>query len=286
MALWCMQRAGVEISVNLKSSAAEDFLAPLLRDLRAKPARSKRGICLVVSGEAGRWQLIDREHGIERTLKHDGDLVYHLTDRMVFHTANNAKAVHCIHAAAVSHAGGVLIVPAKSGAGKSTFTAWLVANGFDYLTDELILINEQFAVDGIGRPIQIKSNGIEAIKPLLVNHDYARGNMANAIPVSSLGGKLLDPLDEQNHLAAFVFPQFSREAEFEFGELSAAKAGLQLMNNHVNARNLEGHGFRAMMALVRAKPRYTLSYGGFDRLPRDFAEQLRALCTATVPPNQ
>ncbi len=281
MSLWRIQRAGVDISVNLTSSAAETFLEPLMHDLRAEPSRSKRGIRLAVGGEVGRWTLNDREHGVERTIKQAGDLVYHLTDRMVFHTANNAEGVHCIHAAAVSYRGGVLIVPAKSGAGKSTFTAWLVANGFDYITDELILLDDQFRVDGISRPIQIKSNGLEAIKPLLVNQDFAQGNMANAIPISSLGGKLFDPNSAPSHLAAFVFPQFGRESEFNFSELSAAQAGLQLMNNHVNARNLEDHGFRAMMALVRATPRYALSYGGFDRLPRDFAEQLKARCTAT-----
>ncbi len=282
MSLWRIQQASVVISVSLKSNAAEAFLEPILQDLHAEPVRNKRGIQLSVGGEVGRWTLNDREHGVERTIKHPGDLVYHLTDRMVFHTANNAVGVHCIHAAAVSHKGGVLIVPAKSGAGKSTFTAWLVANGFDYITDELILINHQHEVEGIGRPIQIKSNGLEAIKPLLVNQDFAQGNLANAIPISSLGGKLFDPLAEQGHLAAFVFPQFGRESEFEFSQLSAAQAGLQLMNNHVNARNLEDHGFRAMMALVRATPRYALNYGGFDTLPRDFAAQLKALCIAST----
>jgi serine kinase of HPr protein (carbohydrate metabolism regulator) len=277
--MWHIQRAGVEISVRLKSKDAEEFLQPILEGLQATKVRSMRGKRIVVGGKPGSWVLIDRDNDIERKLKLDGDLIYHFTDRIVFHVANNAKDVHCIHAAAVGFKGGVIIVPAHSGAGKSTFTTWLVANGFDYITDELILIDKDLKIDGIGRPIQIKANGIDAIKPLLTSSHYARGNMANAVPVDCLGGQVVKP--GSNRLAAFVFPRFERDSGFNFTQLSSAEAGLNLMNNHVNARNLEDHGFRAMMALIRATPRYSLKYGGFADLPNDFAEQLKQLCTAT-----
>mgnify|MGYP003921094365 FL=1 len=279
MSMWQIQRAGVVISIHLKSKAAQEFLGPIVDGLHATQVSSVRDIQLVVDGEAGDWTLTDHEDNFERKLKLDGDLIYHFTDRIVFHVANNAKDVHCIHAAAVAYKDGVIVVPAHSGAGKSTFTTWLVANGFDYITDELILIDKDLKIDGIGRPIQIKANGIEAITPLLTNNNYARGNMANAVPVACLGGKIVEP--GSNRLAAFVFPRFERDSGFSFAQLSSAEAGLNLMNNHVNARNLEDHGFRAMMGLIRTTPRYSLKYGGFADLPNDFAQQFKALCTDT-----
>ncbi|MEO0368130.1 MAG: hypothetical protein AAF197_05005 [Pseudomonadota bacterium] len=278
MSVWLIDRAGVDISVSLKSSAAEDLLLESMLALNARRVSLSRGVSLRVSGEPGGWHLDDRETAIKRTLKLEGDIIYHLTDRIVFHIANNAKGVHCLHAAAVSHAGGVLIVPANSGAGKSTFTAWLVANGFSYLTDELILLHEDGTLEGVGRPIQIKANGIDAIKHLLNTTDYAQGSLANAIPVSALGGELAQ--EQDNRLAAFLFPKYKKEEEYTFREMSSAEAGLKLMNNHVNARNLADHGFRTMMELIRTTPRYELYYGGFDTLPTDFADRLRAICAA------
>ena len=141
MSIWLIERAGVELTINLKSSAAETLLESVMSAMGAEQVRRKRGFRLVVGGDSGAWELNDRHAKIERKLKLDGDLIYHLTDRIVFHIADNAEGVHCIHAAAVAHGDGVLVVPARSGAGKSTFTAWLVHMGFDYLTDELILIN-------------------------------------------------------------------------------------------------------------------------------------------------
>ena len=49
------------------------------------------------------------------------------------------------------------------------------------------------------------------------------------------------------------------------------------MANHVNARNLEGHGFKAMMQMIRNTNCYALEYGGFDCLPNDFSQQLKTL---------
>ena len=280
MSLWVLNTAGVEITINLKSPESHDLLQSLVSDMGAQPVKRSKGAVLRVAGRAGKWQLHDKAADIDRTLKLEGDLIYHLTDRVVFHVANNADGVHCIHAAAVSYQGGVIIVPANSGAGKSTFTAWLVANGFKYVTDELILISADMSVQGIARPIQIKANGIDAIRNLLRNSEYFEGSLANAIAPQCLGGEMAEP--GGNRLAAFVFPQYTKGSQCEFSELSSAAAGLQLMNNHVNARNLEDHGFRTMMALVRSTPRYELNYGGFDTLPDDFANRLKGICQATT----
>lgn len=82
-------------------------------------------------------------------------MIYHLTDRIVFHLANNAKDVHCLHAACVAVGEQAIVIPANSGSGKSNFTSWLVANGFAYLTDKLILIDAQRKLEGVSRPIQM-----------------------------------------------------------------------------------------------------------------------------------
>jgi hypothetical protein len=164
-----------------------------------------------------------------------------------------------------------------------------VAQGFDFITDELILMDDKQSIDGIARPIQIKSHGIDAIAHLIKAGQegeahpqqvdgYFPGKLANAVPVSSLGGKVSEA--SEHPLKLMIFPLFKVGAEFEFTHLSSAEAGMRLMANHVNARNLEGHGFRAMMETIRKTQCYSLEYGGFARLPHSFPDQIRDLLVA------
>ena len=133
-------------------------------------------------------------------------------------------------------------------------------------------------MSGLSRPIQIKANGIEVIKPFMRTTEYARGSLANAIRPQALGGQTAAL--EQYQMAAFLFPAYQASANYEFAQMSSAKAGMQLMNNHVNARNLPDHGFRAMMALIRETPRFTLTYGGFEFLPDSFVDELKGICAS------
>lgn len=284
MARWLIERAEVQITVKTpsgkgkssKSKEANELIEIALGSMQAERVKKTRGIKLTVKHDEGQWHLNDHKTKLKRKLNQPGDLIYHLTDRIVYHLANSAQGVHCLHAASVSFEGRALVIPANSGAGKSSFTTWLVANGFDYLTDELILIDTKRQIQGVARPIQIKPHGIDAIQSLLQEPDQVQpGKLANAVPISSLGGSASPHI--KHDLAVMVFPKYKADSGFELVKLSGAEAGMALMGNHVNARNLEGHGFREMMAIIRQTPCYSLNYGGFDELPDDFAQQLRNL---------
>jgi len=279
MSRWLIERAGIQITVKTKSDAAAELIQSALAGMRPEQVNQVQGIKLTVGEYEKGLTLRDHTTGLKRKLVNPGDLIYHLTDRIVFHIADNAEDSHCLHAGAVSFGDNALVIPANSGAGKSSFTTWLVANGFAYLTDELILIDADHRISGLARPIQIKSHGLEAIKPLLTNPDLMfSGNLVNAVRVEALDGQVSEY--DSHRLAMFVFPQYSKEADFSFKRLSSAEAGMSLMGNHVNARNLEGHGFREMMAIIRKTPCYSLEYGGFDKLPTSFSAQLEAVLSA------
>lgn len=273
MARWLIDKAGVRITIHTKSKKAEELIKIALQAMKTERVSKTKGIKLSVSRDDGEWVLRDHSSDLRRKLTLPGDLIYHLTDRMVFHLADKAENTHCLHSAAVAKNGKALVIPANSGAGKSSFTTWLSANGFDYLTDEIILIDEDRKIDGLARPIQIKPHGIDAVQRLIIDQDLVQpGKFANALPVACVGGKASEQV--KHDLSLFIFPQYKKDAEYSFTQLSSADAGMKLMANHVNARNLEGHGFREMMDIIRSTPCYALEYGGFDTLPDDFPEQL------------
>lgn len=272
---WLINMAGVQITVCATDARAHELAECVLSAMPVAHVEKSLGVELRLSYAGAQWLLIDGSDNKRYQLEQSGDAIYHLSDRIVFHIANNTDKAHCLHAAAVAKGSSALVVPANSGAGKSSFCTWLVAQGLEYMTDELILLDQSGWLEGVARPIQIKSHGIAAIKHLLVRPELVRhGRLANALPPRSLGAS---SAREPKKLAAFIFPNYKAGHGFAFNELSSADAGMRLMANHVNARNMEGHGFRAMMAIIKNTRCYALDYGGFETLPADFLGQLTAL---------
>lgn len=79
---------------------------------------------------------------------------------------SRADCLTAIHAAAISNGDSCIVFPASSGSGKSTLTAALIASGFQYCTDELVLLKRhthtiQAAAAGIG----IKSGAWPVLQP-------------------------------------------------------------------------------------------------------------------------
>ncbi len=277
MIRWLLDADELKITIEVSGEATQALLSNALADLRLVPVNESEGFVLSVTElTPDRWELNDASEPITRELKTPGDLIYHLSDRVIFHLADNLRERHCLHAAAVELGAGACVIPAQSGAGKSSLTAWLVANGLPYLTDELILIDRSHQITGVARPIQIKTPGMAVVSALLdEGSEILHGELANAITATMLGGSTGDqsPLD----IGLFLFPQYLASADFNLVKLNSAEAGMRLMSNHVNARNLQDHGFRTMMKLIRETPCYSLEYGGYDKLPKDFSNQLAAL---------
>ena len=276
MARWLIEKAGVQITVKASGKDATELVTRILANIPHQEVKTSRGVRIKLSRDQGNWVVEDKTSNIKRKLVQSGDVVYHLTDRIVFHIADKSEQVHCLHAACVAYKGQALVIPANSGAGKSTLTTWLVSQGFDYLSDELILVYPDGHIEGIARPIQIKHHGLAPVQSFIADHDLVEaGKQVTALPVAALSNA--SSLDVAKGIAVFLFPKFEKGSGFSFVPLSSAEAGLNLMGNHVNARSLEGHGFRAMMALMRRTPAYALHYGGFTDLPADFKQQLEAL---------
>ncbi|GAA6136480.1 hypothetical protein NBRC116583_02270 [Arenicella sp. 4NH20-0111] len=273
---WQIDMAGVHISVTAAGEPSVQLVDVALSAIESHGENIRPSIELLVTQNGPNWLLVDQQVQQQWTLTKAGDLIYHLTDRIVFHIADKASGVHCVHAAAVAKNGRAMVIPANSGAGKSSFTTWLVSQGFDYLSDELVLIDDSYQLTGLSRPIQIKKSGVDAINGLVTSKEsFLRGDFASALAISGLGGAVCEPRPQK--LSLMVFPHYVSGADFSFKALSSAEAGMAIMENHVNARSLDGHGFSAMMALVKGTPCYALEYGGFDTLPHDFSTQLSSL---------
>lgn len=88
-----------------------------------------------------------------------------LHGQLVADAYERAECLIALHAAAVSNGDECLVFPALSGSGKSTLTAALLAAGFKYCTDELVLVQAHtHRVQTIAAGIGIKPGSWEVLR--------------------------------------------------------------------------------------------------------------------------
>lgn len=189
-----------------------------------------------------------------------------------------------VHAAAVVKNGLAVVIPAQTGSGKTSLSAWLVANGYDYLTDELVLFQTDTArFDAFYRPLNIKTGGIDALAGL--RRDCSENSQIVTDSVTLWEAEQVGQrAGEFSGITAgiFVFPEYRENGELAIEALSPAQTGLELMASNVNARNLNGHGFGQCAALARTVPGLRLTYGGFDQIEGILPELLELVTSKAI----
>jgi len=196
-------------------------------------------------------------------------LAYILMNEIIFLCISGNDSHHALHAGAVYKDDSCIILPGKSGNGKSTLTSWLIMNGYQYLTDELLFLGSDARVLPMTRPISLKVN--EAHESWLLsevaNEEIITSNKGSMIPHRLLNTSFRA---KQPQITDVVFPEYKPGAEPCLEEISPAKSSLYLLQSHVNARNLDGHGVSELASIVRNCRSFTLTYGSFDDLQTIF----------------
>ncbi len=189
-----------------------------------------------------------------------------LMDTSIFNLADKCASGLLFHAACLSWQGKGFIMPAQSGHGKTTLSAWLLSKGFDYLTDELVYLPLQSRqAQCFGRPLNVKYGAREIIDGLLGDNkdddSIVAGPIAMLVPPRLIraDNKTIEP-----EIDMIFFPRYRADTEFSLEKLSAAQTGMALMACLVNARNLSGDGFPATVSLARKVPAYQLTYPDFE----------------------
>lgn len=218
------------------------------------------------------------------TLLYDGDsparLAIVLANTVTEQLASECSRGLLLHAAALGWRGRAVILPGRTGTGKTTLAAWLTKRGFDYLSDELVYLPEgDLTVQPFPRPLTVKTAGLPLVRRLLDLDRHAAQTVvvpeATFIPPTLLG--VGGPATDLPVGVTVAF-QYEENAPFSLRPLSKAEAGLVLMGGLVNARNLPGHGFGAIAHLAREIPAWKVVYGD----PSHVVEPMKALLDPPV----
>ena len=171
------------------------------------------------------------------------------------------------HAGALAYDDQGLILCGKSGSGKSTLTARLMADGLQYLTDEVISYPlDGGEISGFCRSLVLKK-GSAFVWQRWLNHVEADGllqfndgsvwvppTLFNASAARSRVGPRL-----------ILFPSYIADAPFQVERLTSANTLFHLMQTLVNARNLPSYGMEAATQFARQVPAFSLTYSDIEQ---------------------
>ena len=139
------------------------------------------------------------------------------------------------HAAAVSTGQNTLLMPAVAGSGKSTLTAALLHAGFQYLSDDIVLLDQpSHRVRGFPLPICIKEAGTDALrslypelgsKPVHLRFDDARVRYLIPPPASWTP----HAASETHEVKWIVFPHYDPDRETALEPIDSGEALTRLL---------------------------------------------------------
>ncbi len=145
---------------------------------------------------------------------------------------NNAAIEQCphfaVHSGVVVWSGGMLAIPAESGYGKTTLTASLVKLGFEYLSDEALIIDDDANVLPYPKPFALSAwsadllglpqrEGETLVTASELGGTTARGGRLSDLVVSEYGHDALrlEPLPKSQAVAALIQYSFNHYKNHE-----------------------------------------------------------------------
>lgn len=181
-----------------------------------------------------------------------------------------------IHAAVVEKNGGVAILPAPPGSGKSTLTAGLVLSGWRLLSDELTLIDcATGLIQPLPRPVSLKNQSIPLIrqfsKEAFVNrpvHDTLKGTVAHLRPPRESVRRQHEP----GRATWVIFPKWEAGTRTSLIPRSRAQTFMFLAQNAFNYSHLGQTGFDVGTRLVASAACYDFRYSQLPEAVAAFDE--------------
>jgi len=194
-----------------------------------------------------------------------GDLPTFVMEIVLRGLVNGLTTAVALHAGAVAHNGKAALIAGPTGTGKSSLVAWLIGNGFDYLSDEIaLLFADETTILGLPRALVLKPGSIEEVLALPT---YQGAGLVPAGEHVMVRPRLTAPPETRSHVCGLIiFPHYEAGSRLRVESISPAQAALRLVGTNLNARNLADGGFRALTGFARQVPAMTVRYGGFDQL--------------------
>jgi hypothetical protein len=199
-------------------------------------------------------------------------LVPKLKAEVMARAINRQDHILHLHAAAVMHAGRLVLFPADSGKGKTVLTARLLSLGCEYFSDEAVLLRRDGTVRPIPGALSVKVGGWALLEPHfpglsgLPEHDREDGVTVRYLPPPAAS---LPPPGRAASPALVVFPRYVPGAAPMLRPVPAPDAlGRLLAECLAIPRRLNTEAVAAIVETVERAACWELVSGGLDEAAR------------------
>ncbi|WND02594.1 HprK-related kinase A [Temperatibacter marinus] len=187
------------------------------------------------------------------------------------HTALGTYRHLILHAGAVANSKGeAILMPAGSGSGKSTMTAFLMENNYRLLSDEFGIIDMKSGLlKPFPRPVSLKNASIDVVKSFTESDQFSdrfyktpKGTLAYRRPRQmDLEGRTLDA-----GCKYILFPKFKVNAPSggQLKELRTSESILKMIPGSTNYKALGRSGFDALSSVAEQATCYSLEYNSLE----------------------
>lgn len=172
--------------------------------------------------QASRVFELEYDAALIRRASDLGELLDAFEDHAKTQTACQAKGVLFVHAGVIGWCGRGIVIPGRSGAGKTTLVRALLEAGADYYSDEFAVLDGEGQVHPYALPLSIRRSG-------------ARPARCSAETIGARVGTTPIGVD------LIVISEYRFNARWQPRVLSKAEALLALMENTVAARQPPQH---------------------------------------------
>lgn len=186
----------------------------------------------------------------------------------------NAQAVDertmvALHAGGVVRDGIACVLPASPESGKTTLTAGLVVRGFEYLTDEAVVLADDGATTPYPKPLSV-DRGSQSLfpeleppaAPGLPQLGPEVGDRQWQVPVASVGKGIVA---QAGCRAGFVvFPKYDQRARTSLVTMTRGEALVELAKNTFGFRDRGRDALDVLAVVARGAECFRLAVGDLD----------------------
>jgi Coenzyme PQQ synthesis protein D (PqqD) len=224
------QLAGLNFLVRYEPDELRELIHPPLEHLIGRASDPVDLIIDVLAGETG-WTVLDGAGVLGRDLQVN-ELMPAVIQSLVRGVLDRGRYAIAFHASAVRRNGRCILMPASSGAGKSTLCAALLDSGFEFVSDDVVLLDGTGpGLRGMPLPLGLK----EGSWPVLQTRFPSMGALKVHVRpdgklVKYLAPPLLAPAGYSHSAGWMIFPNFKSNADVELHDLDQSTALFRLIS--------------------------------------------------------
>jgi hypothetical protein len=171
------------------------------------------------------------------------------------------------HASAVGRNGRCVLLPGPAGSGKTTLCAALVHSGFEFISDDLVLLEQgSGALFGVPFPFALKKGSWPVLRRMFPEIDALPVHLrADRKEVKYLVPSIIAPIGDAYPAGSIVFPRYSPNSTVELYNLDQAMVLNRLLAESFAPSSRLGTGqFDFLANCVRRASCYELSFATLD----------------------